>query len=91
MPNHVHVVVTLLNPKEPVQRIIKSVKAFSSAKINQLLSRTGPFWQREYYDHVVRNGQELKRVIAYVQENPVKAGLCTIWQDWPYTYLADDV
>ena len=47
----------------------------------------GSFWQAESYDHVVRNG-ELERIISYVLENPVKAGLVEDWEQWPYTYLA---
>jgi putative transposase len=76
MPNHMHLVATLLNPEEPFHKIVKSIKTFSAKPINSLLGRTGRFWQREYYDHVVRDGAELQRIVAYVLENPVKAGLC---------------
>ena len=52
-----------------------------------MLKREGAFWQSESYDHVVRNDVELKRIIAYVLNNPVKAGLVENWQDWPYSYV----
>ena len=37
--------------------------------------RTGAFWQHESYDHWVRDDDELERVVAYINANPVKAGL----------------
>jgi len=40
------------------------------------LGRTGePFWQKESYDHWVRNQAEFLRIKAYIENNPVKAGL----------------
>jgi hypothetical protein len=33
------------------------------------------FWQREYYDRWIRSDKELASVVAYVEANPVKAGL----------------
>ena len=58
-----------------------------ATQANKLLGLTGAFWQRETYDHVVRPG-ELARIVSYVLENPVKAGLVEDWQQWPHTYLA---
>ena len=40
-----------------------------------VLGRRGPFWQSESYDHWVRDDKELEGIIAYINENPVKAGL----------------
>jgi hypothetical protein len=45
-----------------------------------ILERTGEFWLREYYDHLIRNIDEFERAVRYVGENPVKAGL----KDWPW-------
>jgi putative DNA methylase len=39
-----------------------------------LLARTGPFWQHESYDHWVRDDDELERIMAYINANPLKAG-----------------
>ena len=50
--------------------------------------KKGAFWQHESYDHVVRNEKEFERILAYIVNNPVKAGLVADWQDWPYTYMA---
>jgi REP element-mobilizing transposase RayT len=80
MPNHIHVVIRpFVSWKLP--SIIHSWKSFTANRANRLLGRSGPFWQREYYDHLVRNGEEYIRVVNYVTENPMKAGL----RDWGWT------
>jgi REP element-mobilizing transposase RayT len=84
MPNHVHVVVRLL-PGADLATVLKSWKQFSSKAANQVLGQSGHFWQREYYDRLIRNEQEYSRAIRYVLENPVKAGL----KNWPWVWSAD--
>ncbi len=91
MPNHVHFVAQLSDDLQPFNSIMKSIKNYSARQINKLLNLQGHFWQREYYDHVVRDGKEFERIISYVLENPVKAGLVDDWQQWPYTYLAPEL
>ena len=73
MPNHVHVVVRLF-PGQELAKVVKAWKNFSAKAANQALGRKGRFWQREYYDRLIRNGDELDRAIRYVVENPAKAG-----------------
>jgi len=79
MPNHVHVVFSTLGERK-LEAILHSWKSFSAQGANRLLGRSGGFWQREYFDHLVRNEASLSRIIRYVQENPQKAGL----RDWPW-------
>jgi REP element-mobilizing transposase RayT len=79
MPNHVHV---LFSPREPyrLESILHSWKSYSAHQANYLLSRTGSFWQREYFDHLVRGQSHLLKFAQYIQENAPKAGL----QNWPW-------
>jgi putative transposase len=73
MSNHVHV---LLQPHKPLQEVTRAVKNTSGRKANVILGRIGqPFWQAESYDHWVRNGKQFDRIVKYIEENPVKAGL----------------
>ncbi|MGI4874213.1 MAG: REP-associated tyrosine transposase [Janthinobacterium lividum] len=88
MANHVHLVVSLDDNAPSLTRTLQGIKSYTAYNANKLLQRTGQFWQRESYDHIVRDAAELERVIAYVLENPVKAGLVDDWQKWPYTYWA---
>ena len=73
MANHVHV---LLLPRIPPSRLLQSLKGFTAREANRVLGRTGePFWQAESYDHWVRDEAEYGRIVAYIENNPVKAGL----------------
>jgi REP element-mobilizing transposase RayT len=87
MPNHVHLVADMKHKNVPLHNILKRIKTFTALKSNLILNRSRQFWQNENYDHVVRDGNELTRIITYVIENPVKAGLCKKWEDWKWTYV----
>ncbi|MBN1783052.1 transposase [bacterium] len=91
MPNHVHMIVRMLKSGDGLSpyylsNTIGRLKSFTAQKANQILKRTGPFWQQENYDHVVRNDGELSRIIEYILNNPVKAGLSETWEQYPYSY-----
>lgn len=79
MPNHVHTVFKL-RPGELLWKVMKSVKGYTSYRINQALQRAGTLWQREYFDVSIRDARELSHWIEYVEQNPVRAGL----KDWPW-------
>ncbi|MBM4064270.1 MAG: transposase [Planctomycetes bacterium] len=82
MPNHVHAVLT---PKwsHTLSSILHSWKSFTANKANNILGREGQsFWQRESYDHLVRDEEDFIRVCNYTVNNPVKAGLCQKAEDW---------
>lgn len=71
-----------------IAKIMQSIKGFSAREANKILKRKGSFWQSESYDHIVRDEDELIRIIKYVIYNPVKAQLVENWEDWRFTYLA---
>jgi REP element-mobilizing transposase RayT len=83
MPNHVHVIFSPLG-EETLETILHAWKSYSAHEANTLLRRTGHFWQREYFDHIVRNETSLHKIIRYVEDNPQKAGL----QNWPWVSSA---
>jgi putative transposase len=90
MPNHVHVVFVPL-PKDDgtyhsLSSIMRALKGHTARQANSALGRSGTFWQHENYDHVVRDEAELSRIIAYVLENPVRAGLVGSRGEWEWSY-----
>lgn len=89
MSNHVHLVAQLPDaPGFSAARMMQQLKGRTALAANKLLGRQGQtFWRSESYDHVVRNEKELERVVAYVLNNPVKAGLVDDWTKWSYTYV----
>jgi putative transposase len=91
MPNHVHLVMTLERNDISLYKVLQSLKRFTAQETNKILSRRGAFWQHESYDHVVRDGKELLRVIAYVLRNPEKAGLVDTWESWKWSYFREEV
>jgi REP element-mobilizing transposase RayT len=85
MPNHVHAIVWPM-PGHTLSGILNSWKSFTSTQANRLLKRTGePFWQTESFDHWIRNDAERARLVAYVENNPVKAGFCKVSGDWKWS------
>jgi len=68
----------------PREIIMHSLKSFTGLQCNRLLGLSGTFWQDESYDHVVRDRDELFRIIGYIEQNPVKAGLVTDPLEWKW-------
>ncbi len=83
MANHVHL---LFTPAIPLPRITQGLKGVTARAANQILHRTGkPFWLDESYDHWVRSSKEFNRIAAYIENNPVSAGLVSRAEDWPWS------
>ena len=66
--------------------IMDAVKGASAHKVNKLLDRKGRVWQVESFDHVVRSSENLDAKIAYLLENPVRAGLVDERADYPWLW-----
>ena len=81
MPNHVHV---LFTPEEgfKMSGIVHSWKSFTANQCNRLLGRTGCSWQKEPFDRYIRDERHYQNALAYIEDNPVKAGLCKMQQEW---------
>lgn len=101
MPNHVHLLIQSLIEKfppsrmpsavSPVAEIMRLLKGRAARFCNLALNRSGQFWHHEYYDHYVRDENEMERIILYILNNPVKAGLVKEWKDWKFTYVNPDL
>jgi type I restriction enzyme R subunit/putative DNA methylase len=89
MPNHVHAVVWP-RPGHTLSRILHSWKSYTAMQANRLLRREREiFWQKESYDHWIRDDEERARLVAYVEVNPVKARLCARPEEWPWSSAHD--
>ena len=84
MPNHVHVLAAI-KPGYALGRIVHSWKSYTAKEANRILGRVGRFWAPEYFDQFMRDDQHLARTTAYIEGNPVKAGLCENIGDWPFS------
>jgi REP element-mobilizing transposase RayT len=95
MPNHVHLIFTPLEKETDkfysLTEILHSLKRHTARQSNLFLKQSGPFWQDESYDRVIRDEAELERIIKYVLYNPVKANLVNEQKDWTWTYCKFDM
>lgn len=74
MPNHVHLLLNLIKGLD-LERTRQKIKGGFAFLVNKVIKRSGKLWQREYYDHLVRDAKELIAFRNYIQENPNKAGI----------------
>jgi REP-associated tyrosine transposase len=82
MPNHVHLLVT---PHVKAMQWLGPLKGFTAHEANRVLSRHAPFWQDESYDRLVRDSEEFRRTLRYIENNPVKAGLVQSPELFPWS------
>jgi putative transposase len=53
--------------------IVRQFKTFSARRINELRGTPGtPVWQRNYYEHIIRDEFSLSRIRQYIAENPAR-------------------
>ncbi len=58
---------------KPLGQLIGAFKTVSTKKINEMRGTPGSaFWQRNYYEHIIRNQQDLNRIRAYIRNNPLR-------------------
>jgi len=81
LPNHVHWL-AVPEPKVELETVLKSIKQFTARDINRLTDRKGTLWQKETFDHIVRDREALERTRAYIADNGRQAGLSS--NDWTH-------
>lgn len=82
MPNHVHAVLWPM-PNHLLSDILKSWKQYISSNVKPMLGlEEGSLWQRESFNHWIRNEEEKACICRYIRRNRVTAGLCARPEDW---------
>jgi REP element-mobilizing transposase RayT len=84
MPNHVHAILKPLTGFA-LKDILNSWKSYSARRINANLGTSGALWERESFDHLIRDDSHLERLISYVDQNAVVAGLCDSPSEWAFS------
>lgn len=74
MPNHIHMIIQI-NGKDgalPLHDVIRTFKSFTAVQCNKIdyLKHT-KLWQRNYYEHVIRNEREYWMIYEYIENNPL--------------------
>jgi REP element-mobilizing transposase RayT len=84
MPTHLHLFCEF--GAGGVKSTLEDFKRFTGHRASKLLGQNDKrFWQREWFDHWSRSDEEDDRIIAYIRNNPVKAGLVETPEEWPYS------
>jgi REP element-mobilizing transposase RayT len=91
MPNHVHLLLTPLRDLSgnlySLVEILQGIKSASAHSLNRALGRSGPVWQEESFDHVLRSEESLAEKLEYVRQNPVRRGLVTRPEDYRWLWV----
>jgi REP element-mobilizing transposase RayT len=79
MPDHAHLLLSPLRVGDgwtfSLPQIMHAIKGVSARRINILLRRSGPVWQEEFFDHVLRSNDSVTEKVDYICQNPVRSGL----------------
>ncbi len=101
MPNHVHLLIKTYEGYS-LGELVKTWKSYSTRMIKKFLKskedadyqsalpgKENKIWQREYWDRFIRDEIHFQKSIAYILENPVKAGLVKNWQEWNWCFVCN--
>ena len=90
MPDHVHLVATPHwdggGVNIPLVEILRRIKGASAREVNLALGRRGALWQSESFDHELRRNESLQQKCEYVRHNPVRKGLVTRPEEYPWLW-----
>jgi REP element-mobilizing transposase RayT len=79
MPDHVHLLSSPSRDENgwpfPLVDILQCLKSATAHRINKPLGNSGPVWEEESFDHVLRSDESLREKCEYIRQNPVRAGL----------------
>ncbi len=76
MPDHIHWLVQL--EKGELCKAVKRIKSIFSQQINQRI------WNAGFYDHAIREDEDLANVARYIVANPLRAGIVKKIGDYPH-------
>jgi REP element-mobilizing transposase RayT len=90
MPDHVHLIFTPLCDElgSPfgLAEIMHGIKSSAAHSINKVLDRRGHVWQREFFDYLLRSDEKIREKVEYICQNPVRRGLVTSENDYPWLW-----
>jgi putative transposase len=82
MPDHLHAIIAF--PRDPgMSKIMANWKKFVAVKF-------GVKWQRDFFDHRLRDRPEMEEKTSYILMNPIRKGLCACPEDWVWICRPND-
>ena len=94
MPEHVHMLFTPITDFYgggfTLVEILNGIKGASAHTINKALRRSGPVWQDESFDHVLRSAESLEAKTRYICQNPVRRGLAKTPEEYRWLWVRNE-
>ena len=84
MPDHIHLLAAASDEAD-LPAFMRTFKQRTGYSCKKALGWDGPFWQKSYYDHILRSEERVEAVAAYIWGNPVRAGLVEGIVDYPFS------
>jgi REP element-mobilizing transposase RayT len=83
MPTHLHLFCEI--GRRGLKTTMEDFKRWTGHEASRIMGTDQDrFWQREWFDHWSRSDEEDDRILKYIQQNPVKAGLVEKYEEWDY-------
>jgi putative transposase len=83
MPDHLHILQGVIETN--LIDLMQRWKTFTTNRLHRL-GISGDIWQRSFYDHAMRDDEDLEQTANYIVENPVRAGIVAVVSDYPYAW-----
>lgn len=90
MPEHFHVLMSV-PPEMTVERAAQLIKGGSSYRAKRELGYQGEIWQRGFSDEYIFDASGYHTRCAYIRQNPVRAGLVRVPEEYPYGSSGSEV
>ncbi len=88
MPDHLHVIVSPADSTLPLSKFLNIFKGRSTRAFKEK-ENSRKIWQKSAFDHVIRTEENLKAVIEYIMNNPVRKGIVERADEYPYSKWFD--
>ena len=82
MPDHQHLIITGTSGDADVWKTMVSYKQKTGFWMSE--NEPGVRWQKDFYDHVIRTHEDIAAQVRYILDNPVRKGLVSSWEDYPF-------
>ena len=83
MPDHVHLLLSPEEGKDPI-RFVQAYKGKTTRAYWKMNGR-GRLWQRGFYDHILRQEEDVRQVALYILENPIRKEMVERLVDYPFS------
>jgi REP element-mobilizing transposase RayT len=97
MPDHLHILISLEKGftkkkgafgERTLQNWVSAFKRYTARIAGEMVD-IRPLWQQNFYDHVVRKDESLVDTCSYILNNPVRKGMVSNWEEYPYSKIVD--